>query len=213
MTAFPEEAALFPSCPHLISLERVCVLTLTCPAVLVSVFLCFCVNVNMNVSEGQPCRERTCSFSAVSHSCCLFYPLLFAADVRTTFSLITSKGISCIWTIRWGHAWMFISQEPVIINTLVLCSSSNVSLIHFDSWKSSVWADNVKHASHSHVFKSQNSSNLDGLLHLFIHSVIYSCVSASTLCTSWTSVCLFLPILLPKHWHLLLFITKSNKKV
>lgn len=52
-------------------------------------------------------RERTQrSFSFVSLSCCLFCPLLCAADVRTTFSPITSKGTSCIWTIRWGNAWM-----------------------------------------------------------------------------------------------------------
>lgn len=112
-----------------------------CPCVCFSarvfkyVFLCYCDR------EGAASKRKNWSFSALSCSCCLFYPLLFAADVRTTFSLITFKGISCIWTIRWGHAWMDsprVSRELVIIGTLMLCFSSNFSVIHFDSWKSTV---------------------------------------------------------------------------
>lgn len=50
-------------------------------------------------------RLQTESSSCVSLWCRLFYPPLSAADVRTTYCPITSKGTSCIWTIRWGNAW------------------------------------------------------------------------------------------------------------
>lgn len=58
-------------------------------------------------------RLTTESSSCVSLLCRLFCPLLPAADVRTTFSPITSKGTSCIWTIRWGNAWMHAFSPPV----------------------------------------------------------------------------------------------------
>lgn len=84
-------------------------------------------------------RKNVTSLSLFSLCCCFFYPLLFAADVRTTFSPITSKGTSCIWTIRWGNAWMhgpvssshelsscnallyYINQYCLLKNPLISC--------------------------------------------------------------------------------------------
>lgn len=59
-----------------------------------------CVGERMRASENDWLPPL------LSHSCCILFPLLFAADVRTTFSPITSKGTSCFWTIRWGNAWL-----------------------------------------------------------------------------------------------------------
>lgn len=129
----PYEAHLLPDClssPWLILTS------------FLSVFLgvystCVYVFVWVRESTREYQRKNTTSFSFVSLLCCLFYPLLFAADVRTTFSPITSKGTSCIWTIRWGNEWM---HGPLSCHTLISLNALLLLCILVSSvyWKT-VW--------------------------------------------------------------------------
>ena len=96
-----------------------------------------------------------CMPSRCLHLCCLYFSLrlvltlfsrssLPAADVRTTFSRITSKGTSCIWTTRWGNcmawskAWLVVF-DPFWMSRLFAPKLFLFLLAYFMSMKITVY--------------------------------------------------------------------------